>query len=78
MLQIEPLVEEARRRTGLEHFDAETFRESLSILLADWNKQETSELAVERFREAIVTALATRLRVHAYLAQRPALPCGPG
>lgn len=73
MLQIEPLVEEARRRTGLEHFDAETFRESLSILLADWNKQETSELAVERFREAIVTALATRLRVHAYLAQRPAL-----
>ena len=73
MLKTDQVVEEARRRTGLDRFDAETFRESLGILLSDWNKQETSEAAAARFREAIVTALATRLHVHAYLEQRPQL-----
>jgi hypothetical protein len=73
MLHADQLVEESCRRTGLDRFDAESFRESLGILLSDWNEQEVSQEAAARFREAIVTALSTRLRVHEYLTQRPEL-----
>lgn len=67
------LIEEAHRTTGLDRFDTETFRESLEILLADWNKQEVSDTAVARLRAQIVGALATRLKVTAYLQRRPEL-----
>ena len=69
----EQLVEQARRRTGLKDFDTETFREGLGILLADWNEQEASEAAAERFGTAIVDALCIRLQVNDYLAARPEL-----
>jgi Sulfotransferase family len=67
------LIEEACRATGLHRFDAETFHEGLEILLADWNKQDNSSTAVERLRVAIVSALATRLKVTSYLKDRPDL-----
>jgi len=69
----EQLIETARRRTGLERFDAETFREGLEIFLGDWNRQEVPETAVERLATEIVDALATRLKVNAYLQDRPEL-----
>jgi hypothetical protein len=67
------LIEQARRKTGYEQFDAETFREGLEILLADWNRQDVSEAAAERLAAAIVGALASRLTVTAYLKSRPEL-----
>lgn len=67
------LIEEARRTTGLDRFDAETFRESLEIFLADWNRQVVPDQAAERLSAAIVHALATRLKVTAYLESRPEL-----
>jgi Sulfotransferase family len=73
----EQLIEEARRTAGFEQFDAETFRQALEILLADWSKQEVSDSAAGRLRAAIVGALATRLKVTAYLASRPELLARP-
>ena len=72
-LVTDQLVDEARRATGLERFDAESFRVGLDILLADWNAQRNADVYVERLRDAAVTALATRLRVNAYLESRPDL-----
>ncbi len=77
MLHADQLVGEARRKSGLDRFDAETFYEPLQILLSDWNKQSASEDAETRFAEAIVTALATRLHVHDYLTRRPELLTRP-
>jgi Sulfotransferase family len=72
-LVADELVEEARRRTGLERFDRETFREGLGILIADINRSERPEPLVQRVREAIVKALADRLKTTAYLEGRPEL-----
>jgi hypothetical protein len=72
-LVTDQLVDEARHATGLERFDAESFREGLNILLADWNKQANGDEFVERMRAGIVAALSTRLRVNAYLENRPEL-----
>ena len=72
-LVAEELIAEARRSTGLERFDAETFREGLGILVADLNRTERSESAFHRVRDGIVRALATRLKTTAYLEQRPEL-----
>jgi hypothetical protein len=72
-LVADELIERAHLSTGLERFDAETFREGLGVLLADWNRQEASDTAAVRFAAAIVSALATRLKVTAYLETRPEL-----
>ena len=67
------LVEEACRLTGLNQFDAETFHEGLEIFLSDFNQQELPDSGVERTKEVVVTALATRLKTTAYLKVRPDL-----
>lgn len=72
-LVADELVDEARRRTGLERFDSETFREGLGILVADINRGERPEPLVQRIREALLKALADRLNTAAYLDSRPQL-----
>jgi Sulfotransferase family len=67
------LVEEARKQTGLDQFDAETFREGLDIFLGDFNRQDLPSWGVERTKEVIVTTLTTRLKTTAYLKSRPDL-----
>jgi hypothetical protein len=42
-LVVDELIEEAQRRTGLERFDRETFREGLGILVSDINRDERPE-----------------------------------
>jgi Sulfotransferase family len=74
IMSVEEVVEEARRRTGLHRFDAETFREGLEIFLTDFGRQTPlPEWGVARTREAVVAALATRLKVNAYLENHPEL-----
>jgi len=73
VLVAEELVEEARRRTGLERFDRETFREGLGILVADINRGERPEPLVQRVREALLKALTDRLKTTAYLEAHPKL-----
>jgi sulfotransferase family protein len=72
-LVTDELIEGAQRRTGLERFDRETFREGLAILVSDVNRDERPEPLVQRTREAFVKALADRLKTTAYLEGRPEL-----
>jgi Sulfotransferase family len=72
-LVAEELIETAQRATGLQRFDSESFREGLTILLADANKLDYPEAGVQRFRGAIIAALSTRLKTTAYLDEHPAL-----
>src|SRR5580704_19308740 len=72
-LVVGELIEEAQRRTGLQRFDRETFREGLGILVSDINRDERPEPLVERTREVLIKALADRLRTTAYLEGRPEL-----
>jgi Sulfotransferase family len=70
-------IEEARRTTGLERFDSESFREGLEILIAGLNGQDLTEAAALRNHNDIVAALSRRLKVNAYLEQRPELLARP-
>src|SRR3984893_15659000 len=70
---VDELIEQARRRTGLERFDRETFREGLGILVSDINRDERPEPLVERTREVLIKALIDRLKATAYLEGRPEL-----
>ncbi|HMK87411.1 MAG TPA: sulfotransferase [Steroidobacteraceae bacterium] len=67
------LIDAARKATGLERFDSESYREGLDVLLADANRVNYPQAGVQRFRAALIGALATRLKTTAYLEQRPEL-----
>jgi len=72
-LVVDELIEEAQRRTGLERFDSQTFREGLGILVSDINRGAPPEPLLQRARDAIVKAIADRLKSTAYLESRPEL-----
>jgi hypothetical protein len=72
-LVTDKLIEEARRRTGLDRFDRETFREGLDILVSDINRDVRPEPLVERTGEVLIKALSDRLKTTDYLAKRPEL-----
>lgn len=67
------LIDAARKATGLQRFDNESFREGLDILLADANKVDYPEMGIQRFRGAVIGALSNRLKSTAYLDRRPEL-----
>lgn len=71
------LIEAARAATGLQRFDSESFREGLDILLADASKVDYPEMGVQRFRGSVIGALSNRLKISAYLEQRPELLKSP-
>ena len=72
-LVVDELIAEAQRRTGLERFDRETFREGLGILVSDINRDERPDPLVERTREVLLKALTDRLKTTAWLEDRPEL-----
>jgi hypothetical protein len=72
-LVVDELIAAARRRTGLERFDRETFREGLGILVSDINRDERPDPLVERTREVLLKALTDRLKTTAWLEGRPEL-----
>jgi hypothetical protein len=72
-LVADELIDEARKATGLQRFDSESFREGLGLLLAGANKLNYPEVGLQRLRGAVASALATRLKTTAYLEQRPEL-----
>ena len=73
ILVADELIEAARKATGLERFDSESYREGLEILVADANKIGYPEVGVQRFRGGVIGALVNRLKTTAYLEQRPEL-----
>lgn len=73
MLEADAIAEAAMTTTGLDRFDADTWREGLDVLLADYNAQEHPEPLIERMRGGLVQLLADRLRTTDYLDTRPEL-----
>jgi hypothetical protein len=73
----EQLIEEARRATGLERFDAETFHEGLNVFIADINDHERPDAMVQRVRQSVVADLGNRLKTTAYLENHPELLARP-
>jgi len=67
------LIEQARRETGLERFDSDSFREGLDVYLDDLNAGVPNEGAFERLRQHTVQLLAARLKTTDYLERRPEL-----
>lgn len=72
-LVIEELIEDAQRRTGLERFDSQSFREGLGILVSDINRGAPPESAIQRANDAIGKAIADRLKTTAYFESHPEL-----
>lgn len=72
-LVADELIDAARKATALQRFDSESFREGLGVLLLDANRVNYPPAGLERLRDAIVSALAARLKTTAYLEQRPEL-----
>lgn len=72
-LVADQLIEEARKQTGLEAFDSDSYREGLDILIADINAITLSEQGAARNHASLVKILADRLRTTDYLARRPEL-----
>jgi len=72
-LVADELIEQAQRATGFKRFDSESFREGLGVLLAAAGNVDYPEAGLQRFRGAVVGALATRLKVTDYLDKRPEL-----
>lgn len=66
-------IEAARRATGLDRFDSESFHEGLSILVDDFNAGERPDSALKRFNDDIIKSLSLRLKTTDYLARRPEL-----
>lgn len=69
----EQLIDEARKTTGLERFDSESFREGLDVLTADFNAMDKAPGAYERMQTNLVKLLGDRLKVTAFLDSRPEL-----
>jgi hypothetical protein len=72
-LVADELIEAAQKATGLTHFDSESFREGLDILLADANQLDYPESGIARWRTDLIGALSTRLKTTAHLQQHPEL-----
>jgi hypothetical protein len=77
MLVADELIEAACKATGLTRFDHESFREGLGILLADFNRNDSGDAAVQRLRAQVMLSLCNRLKTTAYLDAHPELRCRP-
>jgi hypothetical protein len=76
-LVVDEMVEEARRATGLERFDSESFREGLGLLVSDVNRDERPDASAQRIRGDFIKALEARLKTTAYLDSHPELLSRP-
>lgn len=69
----EELIGRARKETGLDRFDDESFYEGLELYLSDYNANERSAECNERNAAYVVKALSDRLRIEDALRCRPEL-----
>lgn len=76
-LTAEALIDEARKATGLEQFDSDSFREGLDVFLADVNAGQPPESAIPRLHQTTVQLLANRLKIADYHRQHPELAQRP-
>lgn len=71
------LIERARKETGLDRFDDESFREGLDLYLSDYNTNPRSEDFNERNAAYVTKILSDRLRIEDALRRRPEVLQGP-
>ncbi len=72
-LVADALIEQAMKKTGLDRFDSNSWREGLDVLIADYNKNDHPEPLIQRMSGNLVQMLADRLSTTDYLAKRPEL-----
>ena len=72
-LVADALIEQAMKKTGLDRFDSDSYREGLDVLIADYNKNDHPEPLIQRMSGNLVQMLADRLSTTDYLAKRPEL-----
>ncbi|MBB4860168.1 hypothetical protein HNO88_003509 [Novosphingobium chloroacetimidivorans] len=76
-LNADALVESATKSTGLDRFDADTYREGLEVLVDDVNagidKGWFIDSGIESIEKDCVHYLATRLKIADYLRRNPEL-----
>lgn len=79
LLNADALIDEARKATGIQDFDSDTYREGLDVLVADFNAHvgNYSEGGYARVVNDIGHYLRNRLKVSDYLRQRPELLSRP-
>jgi len=78
MVTFEEIVDAARRETGLPDPDSDSWREGLEILLRDHVKTAVlTERGWSIMKSRYVSALATRMRVDAFMRTNPALARAP-
>lgn len=77
LLNSDALIEAARKKTGLDTFDADTYREGLDVFVEDFNDGiaigRYTEAGIQRAHDDSVHYLASRLKVADYLRQNPEL-----
>jgi len=77
MLNSDALIEAACKKTGLNTFDADTYREGLDVFVEDFNDGiaigRYTEAGIQRAQDDSVHYLASRLKVADYLRQNPEL-----
>lgn len=76
-LVADALIAQAQAATGLDDFGGDSFREGLTVLLADANRQEYSDTGYARMKGSLVKILSDRLKVTDYAKQRPAVTKAP-
>lgn len=70
-LEVPSILAAARRRTGLTDWGDDGFRVPMSRLLEEADAAEITALARIMLRQGAITAVANRLRLHAFVARNP-------
>jgi len=77
LISADALVEQAHKDTGIDAFDAETYREGLNVFVDDFNagiaKGLYPDSGIQRAKDDSVHYLRTRLKIAEHLRQNPEL-----
>src|SRR5581483_574141 len=77
-LRPEDIIQKARDKAELEHFDSDSFREGLGRVADAVNaRQNRTPLGLGWFESACVTFLSNRLKIADYIARNPAVLSRP-
>lgn len=70
----EDIIQKARDKAGLEHFDSDSFREGLARVAEAVNaRRNRTPLSLAWFEDASVTFLSNRLKIADYIRKHPAV-----
>jgi len=76
-MEADALIDAARERTGLEHFDSDSFREPLGCMLSGIATRPERDRIAQTLGPEMIAALANRLRVVDHLRRHPELEDTP-